>query len=130
MKPMGGRTADDHGFATVWVVTAMTVVVAAAAIAIGVGTATVERHRAAAAADAVALKVAMAAIDGPTAACSAGAVIARIDGATLMGCRLLGSIATVEVAIRLPGPLSRLGVATGQARAGPAGDDLPDIARK
>lgn len=118
----GARRNCDSGYATVWLVAAMAVVGVAAGVAISVGVVALERHRAAAAADAVALKVAMAAIDGPAVACRDGAAIGRLDGATLTTCQLAGSIATVEVTVRLPGPLARFGVATGRARAGPAGD--------
>jgi secretion/DNA translocation related TadE-like protein len=110
------------GFATVWVVTAMAVVAVAAAVAMSVGVATVERHRAAAAADAVALSVALDAISGQTAACSAGGTLGRLNGAVLTRCMVNGSVAEVAVAVRLPGPLAALGPATGRARAGPASE--------
>ena len=110
----------DHGFATVWVVSAMGVVVVAAATAAGLGTAIVERHRAADAADAAALGAALHAIDGPAGACAAGAALAADNGARLMRCDMAGSFATVTVSVRLPGPLASFGVAVGEARAGPA----------
>lgn len=116
------RGRDDGGYATVWLVTAIAVVCVAAGVAVSLGVVTLERHRAAAAADAVALKVAMMAVEGPAAACRTGAAIGRLDGAVVTECRLSGSIASVEVTIRLPGPFGRFGVATGRARAGPADD--------
>ena len=120
MTATGGRRRDG-GFATIWVIAAIAVVGVAATVAVGVAMATIERHRAAAAADAAALKVALDAIDGASVACRDGAALAALDGASLTGCRLVGSIATVSVAVRLPGPLAHLGTATGRARAGPAG---------
>jgi secretion/DNA translocation related TadE-like protein len=117
-----GGEPGDRGYATVWLVTAIAVVCVAAGVAVSVGVVTLERHRAAAAADAVALKVAMAAVQGTEVACRDGAAIGRLDGATLTGCRLSGSVASVEVTVRLPGPFARFGVATGRARAGPAGE--------
>lgn len=116
-----GRS-DERGYATVWLVTAIAVVCVAVGVAVSIGVVTVQRHRAAAAADAVALKVAMTALEGSAAACRGGAVIGRLDGAVLSACRLSGSIASVEVTIRLPGPFARFGAATGRARAGPASD--------
>jgi secretion/DNA translocation related TadE-like protein len=116
-----GGHCRDAGFATVWVIAAMAVVGVAAAAAVGIAIATIERHRAAAAADAAALKVAIEAIQGSAVACHDGAALASLNGARLTDCRLAGSIATVSVAVRLPGPLADFGSATGRARAGPAG---------
>jgi secretion/DNA translocation related TadE-like protein len=98
----------------------MAVVVVTAAVAVGFGVTVVQRHRAAAAADAAALTVALRAIDGASAACRAGEAIAHLDGATVTRCVLDGADAEVAVAVRLPGPLTRLGPAVGRARAGPA----------
>lgn len=119
---MNARKADlrDAGFATVWVVAAMALVVAATAVALGYAVATFERHRAAAAADASALAVALDAVRGPGSACSAGAALARRNGASVTRCELAGSVAEVAVAVRLPGVLAGFGPAIGVARAGPA----------
>jgi secretion/DNA translocation related TadE-like protein len=121
----GAIDGRDDGFATVWVVTAMAIVVASAATALCFGAAALERHRADAAADAVALAVALRAVDGPPGACLAGGALARLDGATLTRCGLQGAIADVVVAVRLPGLLARLGPAVGRARAGPASSTRP-----
>jgi secretion/DNA translocation related TadE-like protein len=120
MIPPAGSARHDHGFATVWVVMAIAIVTAAAGAMIAVGIAVYERHRAAAAADAVALKAALESLDGPTVACRDGAALGRLDGAVVSRCVLDGSIADVEVTIRLPGVLAAIGPATGRARAGPA----------
>lgn len=112
---------SERGFATLWVVTAMTLVGAATAVALWYGAAVVERHRAATAADAVVLDVALKSIQGPVAACRDGGVLGRQNGARLVRCELLGSIADVSVTVRLPGLLARFGAATARARAGPVG---------
>jgi secretion/DNA translocation related TadE-like protein len=112
----------DRGSATVWVLVGMAVVVAAASVASWLGLATVARHRAAAAADAAALGVAMSVLRGPTAACRAGAALARANGARLTACQVAGADAVVTVVVGLPGFLARWGVATGRARAGPASE--------
>jgi secretion/DNA translocation related TadE-like protein len=115
----------DGGYATVWVVAAIAVVVVAASVAIGIGVATLERHRAGSAADSVALQVALDALQGQSAACQAGGVLAGRNGAVVTHCALDGSIAEVEVAVPLPDPLRFLGPATGHARAGPVSMTSP-----
>lgn len=117
--------ASESGFATVWVLAAMAVLTAVTGVVVAVGVAALDRHRAAAAADAVALKVALDAIAGPAVACRDGAFLGRLDGARLIRCVLDGAVATVTVAVALPGPLARLGPAVGTARAGPASDMDP-----
>jgi secretion/DNA translocation related TadE-like protein len=109
----------DAGSATLWVVTAMAVVLGVAAASGSVGVVTVERHRADAAADAAALAAAGHVVAGPGSACAAAAAIARTDGAALTRCGLDGADAQVEVAVSLPGILRRFGRAVGHARAGP-----------
>jgi secretion/DNA translocation related TadE-like protein len=116
------REPRDQGFATVWVVAAMALVVAAAVMAIGYGVATMERHRAAAAADATALAAALSAVHGGAVACRDGDSLARLDGATVTRCVLQGPVAEVEVSVRLPGMLGAFGPAIGRARAGPASE--------
>jgi secretion/DNA translocation related TadE-like protein len=117
-----GCVVADGGYATVWVVAAIAVVVAAGVIASGFGTAVVERHHAAAAADAAALEVALRSIAGRPAACRSGAAIAQLNGATLRRCDLHDAIAEVVVEVRLRGVLSVFGSAEGRARAGPASE--------
>jgi secretion/DNA translocation related TadE-like protein len=120
----------DGGFATVWVVLSMALVAATAGMAICYGAATLERHRADAAADAVALEVALRALDGPAIACRRGATLGQLDGAEIIRCELDGAVADIVVAVRLPGPLSWLGPASGEARAGPASEAItPSIRR-
>lgn len=117
---MSADLRPDDGYATVWVVMAMAIVVLVGAGCAAVGAVTVQRHRASAAADAAALAAAMASLAGQNAACHDASVIAAINGAALVSCQLDGSVAAVEVTIRLPGPLSEFGAAVGRARAGPA----------
>jgi secretion/DNA translocation related TadE-like protein len=114
------KHSRERGFATVWVVTSMALVMAAAGVAMSYGAATLQRHRADSAADAVALAVALRAIDGRSAACAYGAVLGRLDGAVVTSCELHGAVSQVSVAVRLPGVLAELGQATARSRAGPA----------
>jgi secretion/DNA translocation related TadE-like protein len=113
------RSGRDGGSATLWVVTAMAVVLCVAGGSGSVGIVTIERHRAGTAADAAALAAASHVVAGPVSACAAAAAIARTDGAVLTRCGLDGAGAQVEVAVALPGVLRRFGKAIGQARAGP-----------
>jgi secretion/DNA translocation related TadE-like protein len=110
----------DRGFATVWVVIGMAIVVFSASLAAWFGLADLARHRAAAAADAAAIRVGLDVLAGPEAACQDGARLAMANGGRLTNCRLTGADAVVTVAIRLPGWLAELGNATASARAGPA----------
>jgi secretion/DNA translocation related TadE-like protein len=109
----------DEGYATLWVVTAMALVVVAAGVAVGYGIATVARHRAAAAADAAGLTVALWAVDGAATACAKGAETARLNGGVETRCIVDGAVAQVGVTVALPGLLAAWGPATGRARAGP-----------
>jgi secretion/DNA translocation related TadE-like protein len=117
---MSRSGSGDSGYATVWVVIAMAIVVLVGGVCAVVGAVTMQRHRAAAAADAAALEAALASIAGPTAACHDAGVLAAMDGASLVTCQLDGSVADVAVAVQLPGPLGRFGATTARARAGPA----------
>lgn len=111
--------SDDQGSATVWLVIAIAVVVVATGAVASVGAAIVGRQRAGVAADAAALAVAGDVIAGPAAACGEGRRFAAANHAALTGCHLDGTVATVSVSVELPGPLARIGSATGTARAGP-----------
>jgi secretion/DNA translocation related TadE-like protein len=110
---------QEAGSATVWVVTAMAVVLSVGGVCGSVGVVAVERHRADAAADAAALAAAADVLAGRQPACAAAAAIARTDGAVLTRCGLDGAGAQVEVRAVLPGALSRFGTAIGRAHAGP-----------
>jgi secretion/DNA translocation related TadE-like protein len=113
------RNGRETGSATVWLITAMALVVGVSGAAGSVGVVTVERHRADTAADAAALAAAGRVIAGQGSACAAAAAIARADGAALTRCGLDGAGAQVEVRVDLPGVLARFGQAVGRARAGP-----------
>jgi secretion/DNA translocation related TadE-like protein len=113
------RDAREVGSATLWVVTAMAVVLCVTGASGSVGVVAVERHRADTAADAAALAAAGHVVAGPGSACAAAAAIAQTDGAALTRCGLDGAAAQVEVAVALPGILRRFGSAIGHARAGP-----------
>jgi secretion/DNA translocation related TadE-like protein len=113
------RGRNDTGSATVWVVTAMALVLGVGGVSGSVGVVTVERHRVDTAADAAALAAAGHVVAGQAAACDAAAEIARADGAVLTRCGLDGAGAQVEIQRALPGVLGRFGHAVGRAHAGP-----------
>ena len=112
--------SGELGSGSVYVLALMAVVVLTGLAALTVGTALVVRHRAAAAADLSAISAATHAFEGDVAACRNAAQVAAAQSARLASCRISGSVATVTVQVSLPGPLARLGAATGHARAGPA----------
>ncbi|HTR69208.1 MAG TPA: Rv3654c family TadE-like protein [Mycobacteriales bacterium] len=117
---MTRRSGPDAGFATVWVIAAMALVLATAVAAIGYGLLALARHRAGNAADSAALAAALDAPAGPVAACAAAGELASRDGARLTGCTLDGSVAGVVVSVSIRGPFARFGPAVGRARAGPS----------
>lgn len=119
VRPVVDRGDDQDGFATVWTVVAMTVVMVVAGVALMLGVVGLTRHRAAAAADAAALAAAMATIEGPSAACQRAGAAATLNRGELAGCMVSGAFATVTVDVELPGPLSRFGKAAASSRAGP-----------
>jgi secretion/DNA translocation related TadE-like protein len=115
----GGR---DGGFATVWSVGGIAVVVLVFASLLAIGAAIATRHRAASAADLAALAAAEHAPDGDQPACDRARWVAGQMGVHLDRCWLSGWDALVEVTAALPDPLGAFGAATAHARAGPAED--------
>jgi secretion/DNA translocation related TadE-like protein len=109
----------EDGFATIWTLVAIAVVIVVTGVAVMLGGVGLTRHRAAAAADAAALAAAMTTIEGPAAACQRAAVVATLNHGELAGCTVSGAFATVTVDVRLPGPLARFGRAAASSRAGP-----------
>lgn len=81
----------------------------------------VARQRAAAVADLAALAAAAHVLEGAPVACGRAHRLAAQDAASLRSCRVQGDVVEVVSEVRPPGPLGRLGAATGRARAGPAG---------
>lgn len=119
------RAAGDRGSAVVWVLCLIALLSAATTVAVAYATAVAVRHRADAAADLAALAAAAEATAGPGAACRAAARTATVNGASLRGCLLTHGTATVTVTALGRGPLGSDLVATGSARAGPAGIRAP-----
>jgi secretion/DNA translocation related TadE-like protein len=111
----------ERGSATVWVLMAGAVVAVVGMAAVLVGAAVVARHRATAAADLAALAAAVRAVEGAD-ACATAARFAGRNAAELTACTAWPD-AVVDVAVRVPVRLGRLGVltATARARAGPVG---------
>jgi secretion/DNA translocation related TadE-like protein len=121
---MSGRPCRDrdHGFATVWSVGGIAVLILVFAALLAVGAAIATRHRTASAADLAALAAAEHAPDGEQAACARARWVAGQMRVQLDHCWLSGWDALVEVSAALPDPLSGFGSATAHARAGPAED--------
>jgi secretion/DNA translocation related TadE-like protein len=115
-----GSDRRDQGSATIWLVTAIFLVLFGLWAGIAVSEVTLARYRAGAAADAAALAAAGNALAGAAGACDQAGSLATLDGARVTACTLSGSVAEVAVAVRLPGPLAVFGSADGRARAGPA----------
>ena len=118
--------SSERGSATVWVLALAAVLALVATAAVLGGVAAVARHRAAGAADLAALAAAGRLVLGDRTGCAVAAEVAARNGARLSGCRLAGD-GVVEVEVRVPVRLGRLGVhtATGRARAGPADPGEP-----
>lgn len=115
-------SSNDHadgGFVTVAVAGLLLVLVSVAWLVEALGAVAVARHRAATAADLAALAAAAHAIEGPTPACRAAAVIAERQGARVRRCSVDGLDALVEVVVRPPGRLGSFGEAISVSRAGP-----------
>jgi secretion/DNA translocation related TadE-like protein len=121
---MSGRPCRDrdHGFATVWSVGGIAVLILVFAALLAVGAAIATRHRTASAADLAALAAAEHAPDGEQAACARARWVTGQMRVQLDHCWLSGWDALVEVSAALPDPLSGFGSATAHARAGPAED--------
>lgn len=118
----------DHGAGTVLGLILMLVSVFLITAALGVGQAAILTHRAGNAADLSALAGADTA-RGLRAGdpCRTAAELARLNGAELTGCEVVGPSSTtvdVTVGIDLPSALSVLGQARGRSRAG-APEDSP-----
>jgi secretion/DNA translocation related TadE-like protein len=114
------RTGADDGAGTVLALGLVAVVGCLLAACVALGSAVVARHRAAAAADLAALAAADRTLGRASGLpCPAAGAVATADDATVTSCAVApdGSV-TVEVAVRLPRPWGRLGVARAEARAG------------
>ncbi|HEX7662327.1 MAG TPA: Rv3654c family TadE-like protein [Pseudonocardiaceae bacterium] len=121
---MSGRPCPDrdHGYATVWSVGGVAVLVLIFAAMLAIGSAVATRHRVASAADLAALAAAESVPDGERAACDRARWVADQMRVHVDRCWLAGWDALVEVSAPLPEPLGRFGSATAHARAGPAED--------
>lgn len=115
------RLRSDGGVATVLVLALSGVLALVAGLVVSLAAVAVARQRAASVADLAALAAAARVVDGPRAACARAERLALDSGATLLDCRLVGSVAEVEAQVRPVGPLGRLGAASARARAGPVG---------
>ncbi|GAA4350180.1 Rv3654c family TadE-like protein [Angustibacter luteus] len=110
----------DGGSATVLVLATVLVAVVLALLVGGVAVAVLARHRAVVAADLAALAGAAAARSSG-APCERARSVAGANGAALQRCAVTGQVVQVRVAVRPPGPVGRLGLASASAAAGPSG---------
>ncbi len=110
---------DERGAATVFAVALIAVLIGLMTGAAAVGAAVIGRHRAQSAADLAALAAAGALVSGPGQSCSRAADVAEAMGSRVGQCsvRQLDVVVDVEVPVRFG--RWNLGVAHGQARAGP-----------
>jgi secretion/DNA translocation related TadE-like protein len=118
---LGGWWAGDDGYATVWAVGVIAVVLVVMLVGLNLGMAISGRHRAEAAADLAALAAASHATDGEPAACAYAARIAEGMATRLVECRLSGWEARVELEAGTRLFVGAGGAAFGRARAGPVG---------
>jgi secretion/DNA translocation related TadE-like protein len=112
----------DRGSVTIWAVALAGLIWLGASAAALYGSAVVGRHRVETAADLAALATAAHVIDGTKDACSAGARVAVVNGATMRGCLIVGDDVEVTVSRRVI--LGGIGAFTSvaRARAGPVQD--------
>ena len=115
------RPRADSGVATVLVLSLCLVLMLVAGLLVSLAAVSVARQRAAAVADLAALAVAGRVVQGQQMACARARQLAADSGATLLDCRLVGSVAEVVAQVRPAGPLGRLGASSARARAGPVG---------
>lgn len=120
---MTGPRLDERGMGSVLALALIATVLMATAGVVALGTARVVRHKAAVAADAAALAAAGATLTGEARACALAERAAALGGARLVGCRITGDVADVEVEMRPPSWFPVAGVARLNARAGPAETD-------
>ncbi|MDG3009369.1 flp pilus-assembly TadE/G-like family protein [Rhodococcus sp. D2-41] len=117
--PSGGAGRDvapDAGVATVFAAFGLLVLLLVGGAGVQIGAAVVARHRVQAAADLAALAGAAAGVapEGEDPCTAAGSVAQRNHGA-MTDCRLDG----IDVVVRVEAPVTVLGTAVAQARAGP-----------
>lgn len=113
--------SDDRGVATVWVAGAIAVLVSMMVFGLHLGQAMVVRHQVEAAADLAALAGAATAVAGEQYACSQARRVTDRMRVQLASCQLRGWDVLVRTTAHPRNWPARLGAATAQARAGPAG---------
>lgn len=114
----------DGGSATVWLLTAITVVILAGSVALTLAVIGGARQRAAGAADLAALAAASESSADRRQACTRAARVATANGASLRACHVgedpvVGESVDVVVTVALPGPLEPFGPLAARSRAGP-----------
>ncbi|MDO9378149.1 MAG: flp pilus-assembly TadE/G-like family protein [Nocardioidaceae bacterium] len=114
----------EHGSGTVHVVTACLVLATLALVAVQLAGLLALKHRVTAAADLAALAASQA-VESGAEGCAAASRVADANRATLSRCRLVGSVATVEVDATSERVLGRRWSVTRTARAAPADFEAP-----
>jgi secretion/DNA translocation related TadE-like protein len=109
----------ERGLATVWTAFAVAALVVLMLFAFWFGAAAIARHRAEGAADLAALAVAGAVQRGAGAPCELASQVVERMASRLVGCRLDGLDALVEVTAAVPGVPPDFGSVGARARAGP-----------
>lgn len=123
---MTARRQRERGSASIWVLALAFVLFAGAVVVSLYGSAVTARHRAAAAADLAALAAAERLWSGdPAEPCRIARTVASRNGAVVDECRVGTGYATVTTEVRFRGVLTRLGHASGLARAVPGTADGP-----
>jgi len=117
----GGK---DHGSASIWTLSAATLVLAIGMTATLAGVATIARHQAQTAADFGALAGASMAELQPQGACAAAEHIVEANHAVMRGCSVDGFDVTVTAVVDVAGAPAGVGPAVAVARAGPVGGPL------
>jgi len=110
----------ERGSATVWTAIAVAALLSVVAFVFWLGSAAIARHRAEGAADLAALAAAGVAHRGTGPACDLARLVAERMATRLVGCRLDGEDALVEVGSSAPGVPLAFGSVGARARAGPA----------
>lgn len=112
-------TSEEQGSASIWAACGVAVILLLLGLIVAIGSAAQTRHRAESAADLAALAAAAHLTSGEQQACAHAGWVAQNMDVELVGCRLSGWQAEVELTARPSDLLLGFGAATARARAGP-----------
>lgn len=117
---MGEVRTVERGSASIWVLSAASVVGIVATVAVLLGQTELAAHRAGAAADLGAIAAADDALAGPAAACASAVAVAAAADGRLVSCVVVDGVSDVRAEAALPPVLRRFGRSVARSRAGPA----------